>query len=44
MYILKHKDTKEQSISLDTKVTSDLKVATKACGGKYKEKLCGLCV
>ena len=30
--IKKHKDTKEQSFFLDTKITSDLKVATKLCG------------
>ena len=30
--IKKHKDTKEQRFFLDTKITSDLKVATKPCG------------
>ena len=32
MDLIKHKDTKERSFSLDTKTTSDLKVATKPCG------------
>ena len=50
----KHKETKEQRIIPDTKVTSDLKVATKPCGRGSPpnpprgtcvadEKLCGLC-
>ena len=32
MDLIKHKDTKERSFSLDTKTTSDLKVATKPYG------------
>ena len=40
--IFKHKDTKEQSFSLDTKTTSDLKVATKPCGLQVAIKPCGL--
>ena len=32
---MKHKDTKGQSFFLDTKITSDLKVATKPCGGIF---------
>ena len=32
--IIKHKETKERSFFLDTKITSDLKVATKPTGWK----------
>ena len=39
MLEIKHKDTKEGGYFLDTKTTSDLKVATKPSD----EKLCGLC-
>ena len=34
MIDIKHKDTKGQRDIFETKVTSDLKVATKPCGGK----------
>ena len=33
-YVLEHKDTKKRRSYSDTKTTSDLKVATKACSGK----------
>ena len=49
LIIYKHKDTKEQSFSLDTKTTSDLKVATKTCGKEIfvplvKAPLAALCI
>ena len=45
----KHKDTKERRFSLDTKTTSDLKVATKPCGKEIfvtlvKAALAALCI
>ena len=42
---IKHKDTKGRSFFLDTKITSDLKVATKPCGGLFfaDGNLCDLC-
>ena len=47
MIDIKHKETKEQRGIFETKVTSDLKVATKPCGCLIIElclaKLCGLC-
>ena len=38
--IIKHKETKERSFFLDTKITSDLKVATKPTG--WKQSIAGM--
>ena len=49
MLEIKHKDTKEGGYFLDTKTTSDLKVATKPCGKEIfvtlvKAALAALCI
>ena len=45
--IIKHKETKKRSFFLDTKITSDLKVATKPTGWKksiagWKQSIAGM--